>query len=390
MSKRPSLQAISVTTPLSGTFEGHEDAILKSVASGISDTWQLVEGDIIPVGRLIDEPLPLPADLSIWDSRINRMLDGLLRPLREEIDRLKDRWGAHRLGIVIGTTTSGIADNEAAYAVRKASGAWPDDFRYARQELGDPAQFLAMRAGITGPCYVVSTACSSGAKALISAARLLQANLCDAVLCGGADTLCALTLNGFGALDAMSTRPCIPFSRNRDGISIGEGGALFLMDREEGALRLESWGENCDAYHFSAPDPSGGGAALAIQAALDSAGLDPSAIGYVNLHGTGTKLNDEMEAGVMHRVLGADIPCSSTKGMTGHMLGAAGACEAAFVAMALLHGRLPPHLWDGDVDPELPRINLVEQAGQPSEARHMLTCSYAFGGNNCALILARE
>ena len=150
------------------------------------------------------------------------------------------------------------------------------------------------------------------------------------------------------------------------------------------------WGESCDAYHFSAPDPQGTGAELAIGAALDTAGIDPRDIGYINLHGTGTTLNDRAEALVTHRLFGADVACGSTKGMTGHMLGAAGACEAAFVAIGLQHGTVPPHVWDGVADPELPSINLVPRAGQSCAARYMMSSSYAFGGNNCALVLARE
>ncbi len=210
------------------------------------------------------------------------------------------------------------------------------------------------------------------------------------MLCGGVDTLCELTLNGFAALEAISGGPCLPFSRNRSGISLGEGGALFLLDRQPGELRLAGWGENCDAYHLSAPDPEGTGAELALRAALDLAGIETGAIGYINLHGTGTRLNDRTEAEVTWRLFGPDVACGSTKGMTGHMLGAAGACEAAFVAMGLQQGTLPPHLWDGVADPELPPIGLVQQAGQKCRAQYMMSCSYAFGGNNCALVLARE
>jgi 3-oxoacyl-[acyl-carrier-protein] synthase-1 len=210
------------------------------------------------------------------------------------------------------------------------------------------------------------------------------------VLCGGVDTLCGLTLNGFAALEAISRGPCLPFSRNRSGISLGEGGALFLLDGQPGALRLAGWGESCDAYHFSAPDPEGTGAELAIRMALSAAGIAAGDIGYINLHGTGTPLNDRAEALVTDRLFGADVACGSTKGMTGHMLGAAGACEAAFVAIGLQRRTLPPHLWDGVADPELPPISLVQDAGQHCDSRHMMTCSYAFGGNNCALVLARE
>jgi 3-oxoacyl-[acyl-carrier-protein] synthase-1 len=302
---------------------------------GLSARRALVSGDLVAVGALPAEPPGLAEDLAAWDSRSNRLLVALLDPLSEPLQAAIARWGAARVGVVIGCTTSGIADSEPAYGAFERDGAWPASYRYARQELGDPARFAAHLSSAAGPCYVVSTACTSGAKAMVSAALLLEAGLCDAVLCGGIDTLCGLTLNGFAALEAVSAGPCLPFSRNRSGISIGEGGALFLLDREPGALRLAGWGESCDAYHLSAPDPDGAGAELAIRAALDAVGVAAPDIGYINLHGTGTILNDQVEAQVTQRLFG-NAACGSTKGMTGHMLGAAGACEAAFVAIALL------------------------------------------------------
>ncbi len=295
------------------------------------------------------------------------------------------------MGIVLGSSTTGIQRAESAFKARLSNGAWPDGYDYARQEPGDPALFLASILGVNGPTYTVSTACTSGAKAMASAARLIQAGLCDAVVCGGADTLCELTVNGFAALEATSSRICNPFSRNRDGINIGEGAALFLLSREPAALRLAGWGESSDAYHVSAPDPDGIGAEGSVRQALDHAGLTPGDVGYLNLHGTATRLNDAMEARMVDRVFGGGLPCGSTKALTGHMLGAAGSCEAAFVALALLRGgALPPHVWDGERDPDLPWIELVPAVGGRSDSRYMMSCSYAFGGNNIALILGRE
>ncbi|MDO9126986.1 MAG: beta-ketoacyl synthase N-terminal-like domain-containing protein, partial [Parvibaculum sp.] len=236
----------------------------------------------------------------------------------------------------------------------------------------------------------VSTACTSGGKAMVSAARLLQAGLCDAVVTGGVDTLCGLTLNGFSVLDSISAMRCNPFSVNRDGINIGDGGALFLLTRREAGIRIAGWGESSDAHHLSAPDPEGGGAELAIEQALAHAGIEAGDIAYLNLHGTATRLNDAMEAQVTHRIFGSDLPCSSTKALTGHMLGAAGSCEAAFVAMALARGEVPPHLWDGEADPDLPPLHLADRIGERAGGRYMMSCSYAFGGNNLALILARD
>ena len=389
MRRGPTIQAISLISPLAMSFSAHREPLLAG-RCGLSDRRALLSGEMVAVGSLPAEPPPLPDALADWDSRSNRFVAALLEPLLEPIRVAIDRWGADRLGVVIGCTTSGIADSEPCYASFGSEGRWPTKYRYARQELGDPARFAAHATGARGPRYVVSTACTSGAKALVSAAHLLEAGLCDAVLCGGVDTLCGLTLNGFAALEAISRGPCLPFSRNRSGISLGEGGALFLLDGQPGALRLAGWGESCDAYHFSAPDPEGTGAELAIRMALSAAGIAAGDIGYINLHGTGTPLNDRAEALVTDRLFGADVACGSTKGMTGHMLGAAGACEAAFVAIGLQRRTLPPHLWDGVADPELPPISLVQDPGQNCDSRHMMTCSYAFGGNNCALVLARE
>jgi 3-oxoacyl-[acyl-carrier-protein] synthase-1 len=216
---------------------------------------------------------------------------------------------------------------------------------------------------------------------------LLQADFCDVALAGGIDSLCDLTLNGFSALESLSGDVCNPMSVNRRGINLGEGGALFLLSRSPSATKLAGWGESADAYHISAPDPEGTGAEAAMRRALTRAGCNAGEIGYLNLHGTATKLNDLMEARAVSRVFGADLPCSSTKPLTGHMLGAAGACEAAFTMMALHAGRLPAHIWDGERDTEIPHIRLVARNGEAHGVRRAMSCSYAFGGNNIALIL---
>ncbi len=181
-----------------------------------------------------------------------------------------------------------------------------------------------------------------------------------------------------------------PVSDNEEGVSIGEGGALFLLTRDTSDIRIAGWGESSDAHHLSAPDPEGGGAELAIGEALSHAGVGAGDIAYINLHGTATRLNDAMEAQVTHRLFGSDTPCSSTKSLTGHMLGAAGSGEAAFLAMALQRRLAPPHVWDGEADPDLPALHLADRIGERVDGRYMMSCSYAFGGNNMALILARE
>jgi 3-oxoacyl-[acyl-carrier-protein] synthase-1 len=225
----------------------------------------------------------------------------------------------------------------------------------------------------------------------------MRADRADAAVVGGADTLCRMTVGGFAALEAMSSGLCNPFSRNRDGINIGEAAAAFLLTHEPAPVQLLGVGESSDAYHISAPDPEAGGALMAMRAALNDAALSPADISYVNLHGTGTGLNDSMEGKAVNALFGADTPCSSTKAMTGHTLGAAAACEAAFLWLTLHptynpDGRLPPHLWDGDVDPSIPPLALADadtrlphRTGQVA----MLSNSFAFGGSNVALVLAR-
>ena len=325
-------------------------------------------------------------------SRNNRMLAAAVAALRPSLDPVLAALPPHRIAVVLGTSTSGMAETEQAIAELAARGTLSPGFHLGQQELGSGALFLAESLGITGPAFTVSTACSSSAKAIASGARLLAAGLADAVIAGGADTLCRFTLAGFASLEALSAARSNPFSVHRDGINIGEGAALFLLTRTPAAVRLTGWGEASDGHHVSAPDPQGRGARLAIEAALARAG-DPAArrVGYVNLHGTGTRQNDAMESRVVHDLLRA-IPASSTKPLTGHALGAAGAIEAAFCWLALTDpaGRLPPHLYDGAQDPELPALNLVppgSRLGSPPAA--VVTTSFAFGGSNVALVLER-
>ena len=344
---------------------------------------QLTGGRRVPVGEVPRDPA-----VDTADTRCNQLADRCLAALKPALDRHIGEVGEARLGVIVGTSTSGVREGGDGFRHYVAEGNWPDGYRFGAQELGDVAAYVATRTGARGPAYGISTACTSGAKALASAARLIATGLCDVAIAGGIDSLCDLTLNGFAALDSLSDDVCNPFSVNRRGINLGEGGALFVLSSKPSEFRLAGWGESADAYHISAPDPEGKGAEAAMQRALTMAQCRPDDIGYLNLHGTATKLNDSMEARAVSRVLGAEIPCSSTKPMTGHMLGAAGACEAAFALMALEARRLPAHLWDGQYDPEMPPLHLVGQ-GEASDARRAMSCSYAFGGNNIALILER-
>ncbi len=329
-------------------------------------------------------------------SRNNALLLAALAQIRPEVDAVIARFGADRVAVVLGTSTSGIGESEAAWRHQHAQGHWPAGFDLRQLEIGSPALMLAELLDVQGPAHVISTACSSSAKALASAARLLDAGLCDAVITGGADSLCDFTVAGFEALESVSVARCNPMSAARKGINIGEAAALFVLTREPmqaNAVQLAGWGETSDAHHVSAPEPSGAGALAAMQAALARAGLAPDAIDYINLHGTATPLNDAMESRAVAALFGLETPCSSTKPLTGHTLGAAGALEAAICWLTLAENpdaQLPPHWWDGERDAELPPISLVRPGFAAKRAPHTaLSNSFAFGGSNASLILSR-
>jgi len=341
---------------------------------------------------------PLPDD-SAWPaphrSRNNRLLAAALTRLEPTLNAYLAEHPAARIGVVMGTSTSGIGETEAALAERLEGTDWPPDFHYCRHEIGAPSDFVAWRLATTGPAYTLSTACTSSAKALASARRLIQAGLCDAVIAGGADTLCRLTVNGFASLDAISDAPCRPFAAERDGINLGEGAALFLVTGEPGGIQLSGYGESSDAHHISAPRPDGDGAFQAMRQALDMAGVRPDQIDYLNLHGTATRQNDSMESLAVAALFEHGVACGSTKSLTGHTLGACGALEAAFCWLALHHDRLPPH--QDAPDPTLAPLAYCGQGSGSRTAsstpaanrplRRTLTNAFAFGGNNIALLL---
>jgi 3-oxoacyl-[acyl-carrier-protein] synthase-1 len=378
----------AVICALGATTDQVADNLLAGEQTPLTFTDAYSPGQTLPLG-VIDTGLPeLAGDNG---SRNNRLLLKALEQIQPDLDRLHQTFPAHRIGVVLGTSTSGIGDAERAFAEEQPDGlpAW---YHYRMQEIGAPAQFLAEHLGLAGPATTISTACSSSAKALASARRLLECGVCDAVICGGVDTLCRLTVNGFGALESVSNQICNPMSRNRDGINIGEAASLFILSRERGPVRLAGVGESSDAHHISAPHPEGEGARRAIESALADAALAPASIGYINLHGTATPQNDAMESKAVAGLFPATTPCSSTKPLTGHTLGAAGALEAAFCWLTLTgNGRLPPHWWDAQTDEQLPPLHLVQAGEALSGApRHVLSNSFAFGGNNIALILSAE
>lgn len=368
------------------------NGLLQEDQSGMVPTGPLLTGRQSLVGTVRDALDALPAEFSDYDCRNNRLLVAAVRQIGDPVRNLRSEYGPDRIAVLLGTSTSGIEAGEKAMDAFAARGEMPAEYHYRQQEIGAGTEFLARYLRLNGPRYTISTACSSSAKVFAAGERLLAADLCDAAIVGGCDSLCRLTVNGFDALSSLTDGICNPFSVNRNGINVGEGAALFLLQRTEAPIRLAGVGESSDAYHMSAPDPSGRGAELAIRQALASAGVSPERIGYINLHGTATEKNDEMESRVVDRVFGCETPCSSTKSQIGHTLGAAGAQEIGLCWLLLdernRDRRLPRHLWDGEADPELPAIALTSDDSRWNRDLFMSN-SFAFGGSNVSVIIGQ-
>ncbi|RIA34679.1 3-oxoacyl-[acyl-carrier-protein] synthase-1 [Ectopseudomonas oleovorans] len=387
------LNALGLLCALGEGKQAVADALFAGDTSGMraEDGW--VPERSLTVGAVHADLPAMPAGFEASHSRNNQLLLAAAQQIEAELQAAIARYGAHRVGLVLGTSTSGIREAGDSIARHINEGELPATYDYAQQEMAAPATFLADWLGLSGPVYCQSTACTSSARALLSAHRLLNQGLCDAVICGGVDSLCRLTLNGFSSLEAVSAEPCNPFSVNRHGINIGEAAALFLMTREPAPIAFFGGGATSDAHHISAPHPEGLGARAAMEKALTSAGIAASEIVYLNLHGTATRHNDSMESKAVRSLFPNGLPCSSSKPMTGHTLGAAGALEAAFCWLTLSEynrdGLLPPHLWDGQHDRELAPLELVPPGTRLTrdQGRYLMSNSFAFGGNNVALIL---
>jgi 3-oxoacyl-[acyl-carrier-protein] synthase I len=341
------------------------------------------------VSGLEDEAIE--GTLSGYDCRNNRLgMAGLEQDgFMDAVAEARARYGSRRIGVFMGTSTSGIQQTEQAYARRDPeTGALPGDFNYrTTHNMFSIADFTRQVLGLEGPALVVSTACSSSAKVFASAWRAMQAGLCDAAVVGGVDSLCAMTLYGFNALQLVSEKPCRPADRDRDGINIGEAAGFALLEwaGPESGVSLLGYGESSDAYHMSTPHPEGAGAVLAMQRALESACLEPAVIDYINLHGTATPANDLSEDRALMQVFEGGVPCSSTKGFTGHTLGAAGIVEAVFSCIALEQGLMPPSLNTVHVDETIHSPILVE--GRDQTIRNVMTNSFGFGGSNASLVI---
>ncbi|MUK60570.1 beta-ketoacyl-ACP synthase [Aliivibrio fischeri] len=353
------------------------------------ETGWLNDGKATVVGKALGELPLVPEHLSHWDTRNNQLVLSALQQIEPQIKAVKEKYGSDRIAVIVGTSTSGISDGEVALKEKMEQGEFPSGYSYKQQELGNPADFIAQYLNIDGPTYAISTACSSSGRIFLSAKRLLKAGFVDAVIIGGTDSLCRLTLNGFNSLEALSNEYCLPFSPNRKGINIGEASAYMLLSAEQkdsdDPIALLGAGDSSDAHHISAPHPEGKGAIEAMNKALNDAGLTPEDIGYINAHGTATPLNDAMESKAVHAVFGDSVPVSSTKPLTGHTLGAAGIIEASICWHILKYNLpLPKQINDGHKDDALADIQLV--VDQALTKRAVISNSFAFGGNNISLI----
>ncbi len=375
--------AAAITSALRARRSGLAACAFETV---VLDTW---------IGQVagLDE-FRVRSNLGVYDCRNNRLAQlGLeLDGYAGAVSAAREKYGAARIGVFMGTSTSGILQTELAYRRRDPqSGALPADYHYAEtQNTFSLADFVQRYLGLSGPAFVVSSACSSSAKVFGHAARMMAAGVCDAAVVGGVDSLCLTTLYGFNSLGLTSRTPCRPYDQDRDGISIGEGAGFALLEKAPAqpaidAMLLLGVGESSDAYHMSTPHPEGLGAKLAMRQALDAAGLAPADIDYINLHGTATKANDASEDKAVYGLFGAATPVSSTKGSTGHLLGAAGITEAIIAMLAIRQGLLPGGMHTQNVDPALRSNYLLEN--QDARVRRVLSNSFGFGGSNCSLVL---
>lgn len=393
MTTAPTITAMATANPLGRGLSSTWDALRKDrqglrpndFEDAAVKTW---------IGRVDGlEADPITGDLADFDCRNNRLaLAGLRQDgFEQAVAVARQHYGADRIGVLIGTTTSGILDTELAYRQRTPSGELlPLRVRYRHtQNLFSVSEFVRRHLNLEGPVASISTACSSSAKVFASASRWLAVGLCDAVVVGGVDSLCFMTLYGFASLGLLSETPCRPCDEGRNGLSIGEAAGFMLLERYgDGALQLLGYGESSDAHHMSTPHPEGLGAILAMERALDRAEMKPIDIDYINLHGTGTPANDLAEDRAVSTTFGGRTPCSSTKGRTGHTLGAAGITEAILSALCLRHDFIPGTVHMNRLDPQLQSRIMLHSESRPLRA--VISNSFGFGGNNCSLIFGKR
>lgn len=386
------ITAFTVTSALGAGLAAHLLA-LQSGASGLRkvdfdtnalDCW---------LGEVTRFNVPLTGSLVKFDCRNNRLAEFALQQdgLLDALEAVRQRHAAHRIGVFIGTSTSGVQHTELAYRERDAvTNKLPDWFDHrTTQNIYSVADFVAQRLCLSGPTMAISTACSSSAKVFAAAHRAIAMGSCDAAIVGGVDSLCLTTLYGFNSLQLVSSDVCRPADVARNGISIGEAAGFAIVEPSaSSSLSLLGYGETSDAYHMSTPDPEGQGAIAAMRAAMNAANVAPTQIDYVNLHGTGTPANDAAESRAITALFGNDLPCSSTKGWTGHTLGAAGIVETAIALLCIEHGFMPRSLNTLTKDPAIEAAILL--ANRQGPVRRVLSNSFGFGGSNCSLLFGGE
>lgn len=387
-------------------FEGNTDGIVKVNCS--LKNPDSAEQKSFYAGKIPDAALKPTGDK--FDSRFLQILDFALSTVSWSVKLAVEKYGNERVAVCVGQCDNGSFLSLNAYRHFHESGKYDPDYDIKAQGADYAATYAAKKFALKGPALSFATACSSSASAIIKAAELIKAGLADAAVAGGADIASDTVLLGFDSLEAVSKKPTNPFSKNRSGITLGEGAAFFVLSKDDlkkdyipsdsaskdnVSIVLKGYGESSDASHMTAPLADGSGAADAMRKALKSSGKLPGDIGYVNLHGTGTRLNDSMEAKAVDSVFGSyKVPCSTTKPLTGHTLGAAGALELAICYYALRFQRLPVQVWDKVQDEEMPVLNIVsnEKSAEnlKKEIKSCMSNSFAFGGCNASLVISKE
>lgn len=386
----------------------HDFALCSALGSDKKTIWQALKNGTRPafvqkkfrekeryVVEIPQSSLPQVKD-TYYDNHVNRLSEVVLSQMETSVCEAVKEFGADRIGVFIGSSDNGSEASLAGLDSFQKTGSYPKKYELKMQQADFAAEYIAKRFGLTGPIFTHSSACASSASAFASARNWLEAGFCDAAIVGGVDIATETVVLGFDSLEAVSLSPTIPFSKNRTGLTIGDGAAYFLVSKKPGQAKFKvvGIGESADADHVTAPRADGEGAVQAIDKALKDAELSAADIDYINLHGTGTKLNDAMESVAVNRVFGNDTPASSTKGLTGHTLGAAGALEAAFCCLTLSNENtehvLPMHVFDGERDPSIPEIRLVKNGETAKRLNICMSNSFGFGGCNVSLILSRN
>lgn len=392
MSKELYINNFSLITCWGGSLQENLDGFLNKNYAGMQCRDDLVYDKKLRFGTIDSQLLPeVPKEF--LNIACNKIMLFCINQLKKEIDELIAKYGANRIAVIIGSSNTGIAEGQVAIEEYLANGNYPDWFNFHMLELGSPAKFVADYLGLSGINYTISTACSSSAKVFSTARRLIDLGVANVVLAGGVDSLCGYAANGFYALEALSEDYANPFSKNRNGITIGEAGALFVVSKKPSEIKILGIGETSDAYHMTSPHPNGDLAREAMQMAIADAQITAENIDFVSLHGTGTMLNDAMESRAVYKIFGDRPYCSSVKPLIGHTLGACGAVELALCCLLLSklnpQQLIPPHPWDGEQDQELPPLKFADKALKSERLKYIISNSFAFGGSNASIVIGK-